>query len=108
LWKEDLRVVSGYSKANNNPELLSDLSESSELPRGQVVIAHTPPEVETPAGLTVFEDFSPPNVQKWWKTESEESDRVAWLSLLFSMRISAIARVRSRNWMVNSSGREPP
>ncbi len=94
--------------AGNHPELLSDLIESSELPRGRIVITQTPLGVELPAGLTVFEDFSPPNIQKWWKTESEESV-VRGAAVVAVLNDDIWNRAGSlQKLMVNSSGREPP
>ena len=59
--------------AGSHLDLLLGLIESSGLPREQVVIVQTRPEVPLPRGLVVLKEFGPPNIQRWWKIGIEES-----------------------------------
>lgn len=59
--------------AGSHLDLLFGLIESSGLPREQVVIVQTRPEVSLPRGLVVLKEFGPPNIQRWWKIGIEES-----------------------------------
>ena len=52
--------------AGNRAQMLDELIEASGLPRAQIVIVATKPDIELPHGVTIVQDLAPPNIQRWW------------------------------------------
>ena len=52
--------------AGNRTELLNRIIDDSGLPRDQIIIIATKPNLEFPAGVRVIEDLGPSNIQRWW------------------------------------------
>jgi len=58
--------------AGSHPDLLENLIQNSGLSRENVVIVVTKQGVNVPLGVTVMEDFGPPNIQRWWNVGIDE------------------------------------
>jgi hypothetical protein len=52
--------------AGNRTKLLNELIADSGLPRNQIIIIATKPDLAFPEGVRVIEDLGPPNIQRWW------------------------------------------
>lgn len=61
--------------AGSHPELLEGLIHDCGLPRDQIVIVATKPNISLPAGVTCVEDFGPLNIQRWWNLGINEAQR---------------------------------
>lgn len=61
--------------ANSHPILLGRIIENCEIPREQIILVATKPDLDLPAGCVVVEDFGAPNIQRWWNKGIEESIR---------------------------------
>lgn len=61
--------------ANSHPILLSGIVENCGLPREQIVLVATKPDLDLPGGCIVVEDLGTPNIQRWWNKGIDESIR---------------------------------
>lgn len=59
--------------AGNSGALLEELIESCGLPRSNIVLVVTRPNLKVPSGVTVIEDLGEVNIQRWWLRGIEES-----------------------------------
>ena len=59
--------------AGNSGALLEELIESCGLPRSNIVLVATRPNLKVPSGVTVIEDLGEINIQRWWLRGIDES-----------------------------------
>lgn len=50
----------------DHPDLLADIVEDCDLPRSQVVVVATAPDVDLPTGVRFLYDLAPLNIHRWW------------------------------------------
>ena len=61
--------------AGAHPDILEELVSNCGLPRSQIVIVVTREGANIPDGCIVLEDYSAPNIQRWWLMGIEEAAR---------------------------------
>jgi len=71
--KTEARLFMTIPTAGTRAELLNALIDQSGLPREQIVLVATRPNLEFPQGCIVIEDLDAPNIQRWWYRGIEEA-----------------------------------
>lgn len=59
--------------AGTKPQFLNPLIDAMGLPRENIIVVVTRPNLELPEGCTVVEDLGPINIQRWWTRGIEEA-----------------------------------
>ena len=69
----EVRLFMTIPTAGTRAELLNALIDQSGLPREQIVLVATRPNLKFPEGCIVIEDLGSPNIQRWWRRGIEEA-----------------------------------
>jgi len=67
--------------AGTRQALLTKLIDASGVPRENIIIVATRPNVELPDGCRVIQDLGPINIQRWWNKGIDEAVRLGGSAL---------------------------